>query len=294
MARSAQRRNRQQQERRPKPRAAAPVKRPVPSYEDEMFFPRLRRKAKWVFVFLALVFGVGFVVFGVGGNLPGTGIGDIFAGLGQGDGAASEGDARDKIKESPSDPDGYFELATALQQNGKIDQAITPLSRYVQLRPRDQNGLNQLAGLYLTQARRAQDEAARLQFEVSQLTGAGFVPDQSSQFGQRFSQGQIVQNLSGELNAKLSQEYFKAQQAYKSASDTYGKLIAATPDAEEAEQPSIFLQHAFAAQSANELQTAILAYRRYLDLAPDSPQEEGVKAQIKQLEQALKAQSAQR
>jgi tetratricopeptide (TPR) repeat protein len=259
-----------------------------------MFFPRLRRQAKWMFVFLALVFGVGFVVFGVGGNLPGTGIGDIFAGLGQGEGGPSEGDAREKIEESPSDPDGYFELATALQQNGKINEAITPLSRYVELRPRDRNALNQLAGLYLTKARRAQDEAGRIQLQVSELTGAGFVPDQSSQFGQRFGQGQIVQTISGELNAKLSQEYFEAQQAYKSASDTYGKLIAAIPDAEEAEQPSIFLQHAFAAQSANELQTAILAYRRYLDLAPDSPQQAGVEAQIEQLQQALKAQSTQR
>ena len=33
-----------------------------------MFFPRLRRQAKWMFVFLALVFGVGFVAFGVGGT----------------------------------------------------------------------------------------------------------------------------------------------------------------------------------------------------------------------------------
>ncbi|HET8742165.1 MAG TPA: hypothetical protein VFM41_06035, partial [Gaiella sp.] len=41
-----------------------------------MFFPRLRRHAKWMFVFLALVFGLGFVVFGVGAG--GTGIGDIF------------------------------------------------------------------------------------------------------------------------------------------------------------------------------------------------------------------------
>ena len=35
-----------------------------------MFFPRLRRQAKWMFVFLALVFGVGFVIFGVGSSLP--------------------------------------------------------------------------------------------------------------------------------------------------------------------------------------------------------------------------------
>ena len=67
-----------------KPHAAvAPARRrgtTAPSIEDTMFFPRLRRHAKWMFVFLALVFGLGFVVFGVGAG--GTGIGDIFRGSG--------------------------------------------------------------------------------------------------------------------------------------------------------------------------------------------------------------------
>ena len=43
-----------------------------------MFFPRLRRQAKWVFVFLALVFAIGFVAFGVGSGS--TGISDILRG----------------------------------------------------------------------------------------------------------------------------------------------------------------------------------------------------------------------
>ena len=35
--------------------------------EDTLFFTRIRRHAKWMFVFLALSFAVGFVVFNVGG-----------------------------------------------------------------------------------------------------------------------------------------------------------------------------------------------------------------------------------
>src|SRR5262245_18480989 len=46
--------------------------------EQTLFFSRLRGQAKWMFVLLALVFGVGFVVFGVGGGIPGTSLGDIF------------------------------------------------------------------------------------------------------------------------------------------------------------------------------------------------------------------------
>src|SRR5262249_57475496 len=49
-----------------------------PTVEQTMFFPRLRRQAKWVFVFLAFVFAAGFVFFGVGSGS--TGLGDLLRG----------------------------------------------------------------------------------------------------------------------------------------------------------------------------------------------------------------------
>ena len=45
------------------------------SWEDELFFARLRHHAKWVYALLALVFVIGFVIFGVGSGS--TGISDI-------------------------------------------------------------------------------------------------------------------------------------------------------------------------------------------------------------------------
>jgi tetratricopeptide (TPR) repeat protein len=259
-----------------------------------MFFPRLRRQAKWMFVFLAVVFGLGYVVFNVGGTIPGVGLGDVFQGIGADAAGPSEGESRDKIKDNPSDPAGYYDLAQALQRNGKNDEAITPLERYVQLRPKDRSALGQLAGIYLTQARREQDDAARAQFELTQLTGGDvFAPGQSSQFGQRFGQGQITRIEADKLNQRLSNSYVEAQQAYQNATKTYKRLVTAIPDAEEADQPSIFLQLAFAAQSANDLQAAIDAYKRYLAVAPDSPNAAAVREQIKQLQAAQKAQSAQ-
>src|SRR5207237_3073028 len=46
--------------------------------EQTLFFNRLRRNEKWVFVFLALVFSISFVIAGVGSGS--TGIGDLFNG----------------------------------------------------------------------------------------------------------------------------------------------------------------------------------------------------------------------
>ena len=258
-----------------------------------MFFPRLRRQAKWMFVFLAVVFGLGYVIFNVGGTIPGVGLGDVLQNLGQDTaGGVSEGDARDRIKDNPNDPQGYFDLATALQRKGKNDEAIAPLERYLELKPRDRSALGMLAGLHLQRGRRAQDDVARAQFELTQITGGDvFTPGSTSKFGQEFGQGQITQLLAGDLNQRLSSAYVKAQESYRGATDAYKKLIAVIPDSEEADQPSIFLQLAFAAESANDLKEAVKAYKRYLVVAPDSPNEEGVRQRITQLEAAQKAQA---
>ena len=68
-----------------------------------MFFPRLRRHAKWMFVLLALVFGLGFVLFGVGAG--GVGVGDVFRDAGGGRGQ-SVSDAREETEEQPEGPRG--------------------------------------------------------------------------------------------------------------------------------------------------------------------------------------------
>ena len=259
-----------------------------------MFFPRLRRQAKWMFVFLAVVFGLGYVIFNVGGTIPGTGLGDVLQGLGQGTSGPSVGGAEDKIKDNPNDPTGYRELATALQRDGRADEAVAPLTRYLQFRPKDRAALSMLAGIYLTQAQRAQDRAQAAQFQLQQVTGGDFfVPGQSSQFGQQFGTGQVSQIEADRLNREISQGYSGAQTAYQNATRTYKSLIAAIPNREEADQPSIFLQLAFAAQAGGDLKEALAAYKRFLVVAPDSPNAVGVRTQVKQLEAAIEAQASQ-
>ena len=85
-----------------------------------MFFPRLRRHAKWMFVLLALIFGLGFVLFGVGAG--GVGVGDIFRDSG-GTAGQSVSDAREKTEESPKDP------ASAVVLGGSPDRVAATLVR---------------------------------------------------------------------------------------------------------------------------------------------------------------------
>ena len=105
---------------------------PVDPY-DALFFSRLRNRAKWVFVFLAITFTASFVLFGVG-----TGFGGLQDILLQNNGVAggpSESDARERIAANPKDAQAYRDLATALQNQQKSEESIAPLAKYVELEP---------------------------------------------------------------------------------------------------------------------------------------------------------------
>ena len=80
-------------------RPAAAARRSEVVIEDTMFFPRLRRHAKWMFLFLALAFGLGFVGFGVGAG--GIGIGDVFRDAAGGTGVPSISDSEQRVLENP-------------------------------------------------------------------------------------------------------------------------------------------------------------------------------------------------
>src|SRR6266511_4125237 len=102
-------------------RPTRPATRPEYSaVESAMFFPKLRRQAKWMFVFLALVFALGFVVFGVGSG--GGGLGDVLQNLGGTSGGPSVDDAKKKIEKG--DLAAYKELAEAYRANNEPDKAI--------------------------------------------------------------------------------------------------------------------------------------------------------------------------
>ena len=133
-----------------------------------MFFPRLRRQAKWAFALLALMFALGFVFFGVGAGGSGIGdyISDLFNRQPSATGDVSLDDARKLVRDKPNDATAQLALANAAQADGETGTAIGALEKYTQLRPKDVDALQQLAGLYEIQASEAQDRAAASQAEA--------------------------------------------------------------------------------------------------------------------------------
>jgi tetratricopeptide (TPR) repeat protein len=246
-----------------------------------MFFPKLRRHAKWMFVFLALVFGLGFVIFGIGSD-QGTGVGDLFRDGGGGTGGISVSDARERVEANPRDAEAKRQLAIALQTEGQTDEAILVLGDYVTLRPKDEDALSELAGLYLTKGAARQREAQEAQFRASFVTGD---PAFSTQLelgdGQALAPDPILQAVATETSEAVNAAYTESQAAFANATQTYERIVALAP-----RDPNIQLELAQAAQQAGDFPKAIGAYERFLELAPDDPTAPLVKQQIQQLQGA--------
>ena len=104
---------------RPHAASARPRSASDAAIEDTMFFPRLRRHAKWMFVFLALVFGVGFVVFGIGAEPGRQPRRPPPRRRRRHRRQLSVSDAREQVQKNPKNADAQRELATALQEDGQ-------------------------------------------------------------------------------------------------------------------------------------------------------------------------------
>ncbi len=244
-----------------------------------MFFPRLRRHTKWMFVFLALAFGVGFVVFGIGAAGQGGSLGDLLRDQGVSSDTPSVEDARKRAEENPESAEAQRELASALSVEAKTDEAIVALTRYTDLRPRDENALRELAGLYLTEANRLQQEAELAQLRANYLTaGSTFVDPLRLPSGGPAAQDPIVDAIATEANKSVSAAYTSAQLEFRNAADAYEKVVSLAPN-----DPNIQLELAQTAQRAGDVPRAIAAYQRFVQLAPDDPLTPTVRQQIKQL-----------
>ena len=246
-----------------------------------MFFTRLRRHAKWMFVFLALVFGLGFVIFGIGSD-QGTGIGDILRdGGGQSSDAPSVSEARENVRENPNDLGAKRELATALEEEGRTEEAIDVLEVYVaRQKPVDEDALRELAGLHLANATRLAQDAQEVQLRGQYLTfGSTFSnPLQLNDEGTTLGPDPIDEAITTYLSAQVNEAYTKAQTSFTDAVAAYERLAKVVPD-----DPNVQIDLAQAAQQAGDVTKAIAAYERFIELAPDDPSAPIVKQQIEQL-----------
>ena len=251
---------------------AAPKTKAAPkraSYEDQLFFSRLRRKAKWVFALLAAIFAIGFVAFGVGTGVSGANLSDFFRDIfgGGSDDAPAIADALEAVEENPNDSEAVLDLATAYREAGQNRDAAETLEKYVALEPSDAAALRQLTAVYLRLASESNQNASVLL--TSRGSGGSFsaqaysFPEGSGFFG-ALGENPVEDAIDSGYTRAATQLGNEATSFHEKRMVAFEKLAAATPD-----DPTVLYQLAGAASAAQQTDKAIDALERYLEADPD-------------------------
>jgi tetratricopeptide (TPR) repeat protein len=246
---------------------------------QQLFFSRLRRKAKFAYVLLAVLFAITFAFLGVGSGSGG--LDQLFSGLNIfHSGGSSVSKAQSELNKHPNDPQGYRDLATAYEAKGDTANAIGALQRYTDAKPKNATAWNELAGLQLTQA---QDYVTqyRAAYQSQQLAAPsqGFAP--SGKLATAIGTNPIEQAAATTANTATNDLYQKATIGFSNAVASYKRVVAVDPTNANAQ-----FQLAQAAQTAGDRTTAIAAYKAYVKLNPDSSTAAQVRQLIKQLQPA--------
>lgn len=244
---------------------------------QQLFFSRLRRKAKFAYLLLAVLFAITFAFLGVGSGSGG--LNQLFNGINLfgGSSGSSVSKALGELKKHPNDPQGYRDLATAYEAKGDTNGAITALQQYTTARPKNAKAWSELAGLQLTQAQSyvTQYQAA-YQNQQSAAPSQAFAP--TGKLATAIGTNPIEQAAATTANTATGDLYQKATLGYSNAISSYKQLVKLDPTSADAQ-----FQLAQAAQTAGDRTTAIAAYKAYVKLNPDSSTAAQVRQLIKQL-----------
>jgi tetratricopeptide (TPR) repeat protein len=250
-------------------------------FEDTLFFNRLRKRAKWVFIFLAVVFAGGFVLFGVGSSNV-SGLSDIFNGIrGGGSGQPSISKAEKATQKDPKDAKAWHDLAAAYDTKGDTAAAISAWTTYTTLRPKDVDALDALAADYQLQFSKQTDTAAAAQTEAQNVQATSFGPPATSPLGRALASvpDPINQQVSSTANQRFNDAISARQTTAQKLEGVYKQIAVLHKPAEPSDQ----LLLAQAAQNAGDTNGAIAAYKKFVQLAPDDPNAAYARQQIKTL-----------
>jgi hypothetical protein len=257
-------------------------------FEDTLFFNRIRKQAKWVFVLLTLAFAGGFVLFGVGSSNLG-GLSDIFSGIGGGSSGPSVSKPLKATQKNPKDAAAWRDLADAYDVRGDYQSAIAAWTTYTTLRPKNVDGLTHLATDYEQQFQSQTQAAQAAQIDAQSAQTTNFGPPPNSPLGKAYAgiADPIGQAISNAANQRFNQALNDRQQTATQLIGVYRQLAGLEP-AEATWQ----FQLAQAAQNAGDLATAVAAYRKYVKLVPDDANAAYARQQIKTLSAQLKQSSS--
>jgi tetratricopeptide (TPR) repeat protein len=244
---------------------------------QQLFFMRLRRGQKWVFVLLAVVFAATFVGVGVGSG-SGAGLSELYTGLFGGSGNEVS-KAKDEIKDNPTK--GYLDLARAYETNGNTALAVSALQSYLALKKKDASVWGELGGLELSRAQKYATDYQNAQ-QASQLADPSQPFQPTGTLASALGTNPVYSTASQTLSTRTTQLYSQATTALQNAVKDYKKVVKIQP-----KNPTGWQQLATAAENSGDVKLAITSWTKFQKLYPSSPQHTQVAQHIKQLQKAL-------
>src|SRR5690349_6947261 len=246
---------------------------------QQLFFVRMRRSAKPIYLVLAVLFAATFAFLGVGSGT--NGLDQLFSGLNIfSSNGTSVSKAQKYVAKHPNDPKGYRDLATAYEAKSDTADAISALQQYTNIKRKDVKALSELGGLQLTQA---QDYQTQYQdaYNARQLVSPStpFMP--TGKLATALGSNQVEQAAASQADTALQDLQQKVQLAYQNAVSSFDDAAKLQPG-----NSNNWIQLASAAQQCGDSKTAVRAYKKYLALNPDSPNATQIKQLIKQLSPA--------
>ncbi len=283
MARAAVKAKQQQGKAQPKAAPRRPRRRGHASGgnpNQQLFFSRLRRQAKFMYVLLAVLFAVTFAFLGVGTGT--SGLSDLFNGVSLFGGHSGDAVAKAEtyIQKHPNEAKGYRDLATAYEAKGDTGNAIAALDQYTLKRPKDAKAFAELGGLQLAQAQQYVN-----QYRASAAAQQAAAPSQpflpGGKFATALGTNPIEQALASRAGSSTGTDYQQAVLAYQQAVSSYQTVAKLRPN-----DPNAQFQLAMAAQSSGQATVAVAALKKYLKLNPATANRAQVEQLIKQLSPA--------
>ena len=246
---------------------------------QQLFFMKLRRKAKWIYVLLAVLFAITFAFLGVGSGSGSGGLDQLFNNInifGHG-GGPSVSKAQKEIAKAPNDPKGYRDLATAYEAKGDTASAISALQQYTNIKRKDVKAWSELAGLETSQAQNYLTDYQNA-YQVLQLAAPSqsFLP--TGTLATAIGTNPIESAQRNSVQTSVSDLQQKVQLAYNGAVSSWQTVTKLTP-----KNPDAWFQLAQAAQTSGDTTTAVGAYKQYLVLNPTSSSAAQIRQLIKQL-----------
>lgn len=250
-----------------------------------MLFEKIRRTQKPVFIFLALIFGIGFVFLGVGSGAGGLNPLDF---LNSSSGSSSINDLNDKVRNDPKDAQAWLQLAQAYQADNQIEPALGAYQQYLALKPTDRDALLSAATLYDRSAQETAQKGAVYQQQLQALQGTTTAGGINTLKFSSSLPSPLVSNLTTPLQQQVQGYQTQVASALTQAIAMWKRVLKLEPT-----NSTYWRAMAQDALNAQDYATALPAIKKILKLEPDAADKQQLEKLVKQLGPLAKASQQQ-